>query len=401
MASETVHLEKDGRSASPLAAKVRGFFASDARLEDEAALINLRRMTFSSLIALPVHLSHILMFILKQPGQDPVVASWRAGVIASHAALFVIMASFAVIGSRLGRSGKVNASVKAFQYIASSVIMGAGIVIVGIDQLVTSNITPFMVVCLITGLVFYLHPLKAIAIFSASFVAFSFAMNVQKSPEILLSNKVNGLTTLALALALSMLLWNNYVVTSRQRRQILLQREELEKVNRELSEIAFFDSLTGLPNRRYFDEAVRREHGDAGSAALPTSIIEFDLDLFKDVNDKYGHVVGDAALKALAGFLSPKLRGTDLLCRYGGEEFIILLRDTDIKGAAVFAERLRGALESHIFEIEGHKVRLTASFGVMQLRKGQPLEANFYRKADEALYEAKKAGRNRVSVSAR
>jgi diguanylate cyclase (GGDEF)-like protein len=246
--------------------------------------------------------------------------------------------------------------------------------------------------------VFYLNPVKAFIIFSASYLAFSFAMNVQQSPEVVLSNRVNGLTTVALAFALSMLLWNNFVVTSRQKRQILVQRAELERVNKELSEIAFFDSLTGLPNRRYFDEAVRREHSEA--AEHSSSIIEFDLDFFKDVNDKYGHVVGDAALRALAGFLQPKLRDTDLLCRYGGEEFIILLRDTAISGAATFAERLRSSLEAHVFDIEGNKVKLTASFGVMQLIKGQPLEANFYRKADEALYEAKRAGRNRVSVSA-
>lgn len=400
MSSEDGRIEKDSKPASSLAARLREFFSSDPQLEDETALINLRRITFSSLIALPVHLSHILMFILRQPGHDTVVATWRAGIIASHSAMFVIMASFAIIGSRLRKSGRVDSSVKAFQYITSSVIMAAGIVIVGIDQLVTSNITPFMVVCLITGLVFYLHPAKALVIFSASYLAFSFVMNVQQSQEIILSNRVNGLTTAALAFALSMLLWNNHMVTSRQKRQIMAQRAELEKVNKELSDIAFFDSLTGLPNRRYFDEAVRREHAAAGSVELPTCIIEFDLDLFKDVNDRYGHVVGDAALKALAGFLASRLRDTDLLCRYGGEEFIILLRDTGITGAAAFAERLRSALESHVFDIEGHKVRLTASFGVMQLKKGQPLEANFYRKADEALYEAKKAGRNRVSVSA-
>ena len=399
MSPEDVHLGKDVKPAASLAARARGLFSSDQQLEDDAALINLRRVTFSSLIALPVHLSHILMFILKQPGPDPAVATWRAGIIASHAAMFVIMASFAVIGSRLKKSGRVDASVKAFQYIAACVIMGAGIVIVGIDQLVTSNITPFMVVCLIIGLVFYLHPAKAIAIFSASYVAFSFAMGIQRSPEVLLSNRVNGLTTMALAIALSMLLWNNFMVTSRQKRQIMEQRTELERMNRELSEIAFFDSLTGLPNRRYFDEQVKKEHAQSGSFKLPTSIIEFDLDLFKDVNDRYGHVVGDAALKALAGFLASQLRETDLLCRYGGEEFIILLRDTGISGAAAFAERLRSALETHVFDIEGHNVRLTASFGVMQLRKDQPLEANYYRKADEALYEAKKAGRNRVSVS--
>lgn len=400
MSPEDIHLGKDGKPPESLAQRVRGLFASDPQLEDEATLINLRRITFSSLIALPVHLSHIIMFILKQPGPDTVVATWRAGIIASHAAMFVIMASFLIIGSRLRKSGISGSSVRAFQYITSSAIMAAGIVIVGIDQLVTSNITPFMVVCLIIGLVFYLHPAKALVIFSASYLAFFFAMNVQESPEVLLSNRVNGLTTVALALALSMLLWSNFVLTTRQKRQIMAQRAELERVNRELSEIAFFDSLTGLPNRRYFDEAVHREHADASAAGRPSSIIEFDLDLFKDVNDRYGHVVGDAALKALAVFLQSKLRDTDLLCRYGGEEFIILLRDTPISGAAVFAERLRSSLESHVFDIEGNKVGLTASFGVMQLRKDQPLEANFYRNADEALYDAKRAGRNRVSVSA-
>jgi diguanylate cyclase (GGDEF)-like protein len=168
----------------------------------------------------------------------------------------------------------------------------------------------------------------------------------------------------------------------------------------ELEQLAHTDALTGLANRRQFiasAEAALSRHERYG---YPTSMIMFDLDHFKQINDRYGHEGGDAVLKSIGTGLSSKVRRVDLLARIGGEEFAVLLPEQGQAVANMSAQRLRAAIEAMEVETSSRDViRFTASFGIAQHAKGESLE-EFMHRADVALYGAKSAGRNRVHGAA-
>lgn len=158
---------------------------------------------------------------------------------------------------------------------------------------------------------------------------------------------------------------------------------------------AFSDPLTGLGNRRWLSENAATEIARAKRERGTLSVIAFDLDHFKRVNDEYGHEAGDQVLIAVAEAAKPVLRPYDLLARIGGEEFCALLPGTDQRGAQLIAERLRSAISSiALTDLRGRCV--TASFGVYEAQLPQQRFREMLRRADERLYEAKRAGRNRV-----
>jgi diguanylate cyclase (GGDEF)-like protein len=167
----------------------------------------------------------------------------------------------------------------------------------------------------------------------------------------------------------------------------------------ELRQAAVTDSLTGALNRRGFDEVLRQQTASAKRHGQPLSTIAMDLDHFKDVNDRFGHAAGDAVLKRAASLVMQELRlDTDFLGRVGGEEFMLLCPQTTIEGAAALAERIRARLVGEAFKINGAEARLTASFGIGQLRADHDADRMLI-EADKALYQAKRLGRDRIIVS--
>lgn len=177
-------------------------------------------------------------------------------------------------------------------------------------------------------------------------------------------------------------------------------KERAEKFAAELEKLSSLDGLTGIANRRRFDQMLEREWNRARRAGQPLALIMCDIDYFKQYNDHYGHQAGDACLRQLAQLLENSLRRAgDLAARYGGEEFAILLPNTESPHAAELAERIRERLEQigvpHEASLAGK--RLTASFGVAAMVPGENLAPErLLRMADTALYRAKHAGRNRV-----
>jgi diguanylate cyclase (GGDEF)-like protein/PAS domain S-box-containing protein len=174
----------------------------------------------------------------------------------------------------------------------------------------------------------------------------------------------------------------------------------LEKVRMaaEVQRLAITDALTGLFNRRHFFATAQRELERARRHERPLSVIMLDLDHFKHVNDTYGHAAGDQTLKAVADYCSSHLRGTDVLGRYGGEEFVVLLPETTGPAACEAAERLRRGIEALAVPIAARTVKVTASLGVAALDPTHPTLDNLLDCADQALYEAKSAGRNEIRV---
>jgi diguanylate cyclase (GGDEF)-like protein len=169
---------------------------------------------------------------------------------------------------------------------------------------------------------------------------------------------------------------------------------ELERANAELGRLAHVDSLTGVANRRLFDETLPAEIAHAARHGSALSLVLADIDHFKQVNDMHGHAAGDEVIQAVGRTLRDCARGRDLVARYGGEEFAVLLPQTDLAHAMLFAERVRTTLAQAQLP---RGVRVTASLGVAQLRPGCDA-AELLAASDAALYRAKNAGRDRVEA---
>jgi two-component system cell cycle response regulator len=167
-------------------------------------------------------------------------------------------------------------------------------------------------------------------------------------------------------------------------------------------ELAVTDGLTGLHNRRYFDTHLKLLMDRAAARGRPLSICMTDIDRFKQVNDTYGHDVGDEVLREFANRIRTTVRGADLACRFGGEEFIVVMPDTSAEMAAGVAERLRTIIESLPFAIPqaDGPLKVTASMGIATLRPGGDTAEALLKRADTALYQAKHEGRNRVVAAA-
>ncbi|OWW22455.1 hypothetical protein AYR66_26110 [Noviherbaspirillum denitrificans] len=176
------------------------------------------------------------------------------------------------------------------------------------------------------------------------------------------------------------------------------KHSELQALSEELRAASITDPLTGAYNRRFFFESVPKIVSTANRHHVPLSIVTIDVDHFKRINDMYGHPAGDKVLQALTVLCKESLRESDVFCRFGGEEFIMALPNTDAEAAAQVAERLRVRVSAHAVEIKGMPGGITVSCGVSQYREGeQGIEAAL-RRADDALYVAKNEGRNRVVV---
>ena len=159
--------------------------------------------------------------------------------------------------------------------------------------------------------------------------------------------------------------------------------------------MAHTDPLTQTHNRASFSDSIKREMSLAARNNSSLSLIFFDIDHFKAINDTYGHDCGDTTLAFSAKWIKESLRDSDIIFRYGGEEFVILLSDTDANGAALLAERIRSSIEHHTIAYGMETIKITASLGISTLRKDDSLES-FIKRADEAMYKAKDSGRNRV-----
>jgi polar amino acid transport system substrate-binding protein len=174
-------------------------------------------------------------------------------------------------------------------------------------------------------------------------------------------------------------------------RKLIAQQQILHA---EISRIAAEDSLTGLYNRRKINELIQHEIERSERYQKGFSVIIMDIDYFKRVNDRHGHLAGDELLKMLAQILLDTIRHTDEVGRWGGEEFVVLCPETNNEGASSLADKIRQKIEHSTFNAYGKQ---TASFGIACYQEGDTID-NIISHADEALYMAKNAGRNRVEI---
>ena len=167
-----------------------------------------------------------------------------------------------------------------------------------------------------------------------------------------------------------------------------------KKREAEILRISTHDYLTNKYNRSFFDQRAKEMIQTKERYHHPLSLLMIDLDFFKKVNDIYGHMIGDEVLITVSDAISSILRKTDILARFGGEEFIVLLPETNLENAVVTAEKVRAKVEDTIFS---HNIKITISIGAAEHEEGESLD-DLYRNADNALYTAKESGRNQVAV---
>lgn len=186
---------------------------------------------------------------------------------------------------------------------------------------------------------------------------------------------------------------NQLVLNLAIRKQLEMRNFELDELNQKFRVMAIHDQLTGLYNRHFMVDQIERQRELFVRHGNPCSLVLFDIDFFKLVNDRYGHAVGDDVLVAFSRRIEGQLRQGDALGRYGGEEFMLVLPMTDLNAALQLAERIRAAMADTPLLLEPEPITVTASFGVAQLELGEDADG-WQVRADQALYRAKQRGRN-------
>lgn len=367
-------------------------------ISKEAIHDNMRRLYFMCVIGSLASLAHIVPFLFFTSAEGSGHQVWSTSIVLTHMAMLVV---FILLGlaSRYFRQ-EIRPCVWAYvtQYIAMAFVLSAGVAIASIDQLVTSNITPFLIACIVISLVFTIRPSLAVIYYLVTYVVYYFLIGLlQTDMAVLLSNRVNGITAVTIGIFLSIVLWQANVKNYRQSLFINQQQRELEETNKKLVYLAAYDSMTGLINRGEFERKVEHELLRMQQYGYDSCIVIADIDDFKTINDKYGHPAGDVLLENYARLMEAQLRNIDYLARWGGEEFIILLPNTNLEEGLRVAERLRKVTEEKAFLLAETPVNITTSFGVAKLPHDS--KAPFqqaYERADKALYRAKEKGKNWV-----
>ena len=371
--------------------------------EDAVTRDNLRRLCWVGAIVLPLNLVHVLVF-WGFPPQDkvPHTAQWANALGWAHLAMMLCLGTVVAL-SYAGLKGRLRGEITRFLgYFFLLAGFGFSILVVSIDQWVTTAITPFLTGTLLMSVVLTTRPSRALLIYLFAFALFYWAIGLtQPEPAQLISSRVNGLTAVGMGLVLSFSRWRFVMERMLLTRKLERRQRLLEIKNRELSLLAARDGLTGLLNRSEFMRQAEGELARALRYHRPLCIIVGDLDHFKHINDEYGHPVGDQALRQVGAVLHSAVRGTDIVGRLGGEEFIILLPETQAAIGMQIAEKVRARLEaSSVSTRNGQSVTVTISLGVAVQQPGEDLGLSvLYKAADRALYQAKQHGRNRVELA--
>lgn len=367
---------------------------------DDIVFINLKRIIVLAAIAIPFNVAHIIIFWMGIAGADGLERTWRIGIIISHVLLAISMGVLGLLAYRFRKRATVTNSMRALQYAAVVAMLYFGVSITAVDQLVTTNITPFLVACTIISASMVIRPYYSLPVFAVAFAAFVISLGItQTEQSVLLTNRVNGLTSIGIALCLSFVLWNSTVANILQRRRIISQQKELEEKNRELQFLVYHDPMTNLYNRRKFEELLTVEIAMVRRYGRESSLVMLDIDGFKAINDKYGHPSGDRIVLHIASLLKSSVRETDSVARWGGDEFIVLLPCTSATDGMAAAEKLGSIIRQTPLPFGGELLNVTASFGVTAVScdSENSLEQT-YKDADLALYMAKGRGRDCVAA---
>ncbi|MCD8574636.1 MAG: diguanylate cyclase [Erysipelotrichaceae bacterium] len=369
---------------------------------------NMSRLYYLSLLMIPISVIHIVTFTFFVVPETQEATWWRMGIILLHSLMVAMSSIISFLIFWIDNYERELIRLKfMIQIFSTIVVMVLGVGIAVVDQWITTSISPFIIVSIIIALVVLMHPLVSTIIYIGLFAVFIFTMPLIITDSLILTSTImNGITVVMMAVGLSNIMWYYYTKNEKQKRVIEIQnanleeqKQELEQLNYRLSVLASMDSMTQLLNRREFENQVNAELSVFKDDVLSSSMMIADIDHFKRVNDQYGHPVGDELLKQFSLLLKAVLRDKDLIARWGGEEFVVMLHQANPNEAYKIAERLRRTIESTTFQINQHHIHITVSFGIAPLNTSEeePLYTSYLR-ADKALYQAKESGRNKTII---
>lgn len=378
--------------------RLRSLYRLPPALARPVARENLRRLDWLALLAVPFGLLHIGAFWLNVQGSGARFDSWRQNIIATHLTVAALLTGIGLLAWQARQRAVPPLYGDTLAGLAAAALLAFGLTITFFDQQITSSITPFLLGSVAAALILLLRPWLSLLLYGTAFALFELAMQIaQPDPQMRLSNQMGGLSICGIGVLLSLILWFGHLRNLKQRQRLHRQRMELEEKNRQLEYLAGHDPLTGLLNRRQFDHLVKQELARCERQPLPLSLLMVDLDHFKFINDRYGHPLGDEVIRHTANLLRKHTRNIDSVARLGGEEFLLLLPNSNAQQAANMAEKLRKLLAETPLPMKEGLLYLTASFGIASLCGGvRGTYEGLYATADQALYRAKASGRNRV-----
>ncbi|MFO7814202.1 MAG: GGDEF domain-containing protein [Halanaerobiales bacterium] len=308
-----------------------------------------------------------------------------------------IMIIFAVISIYFYYNKPLEIKIYHNIYVKGIGIIGITIVLIRVvissGQIIR---LPTVYIALIYGLavIFYYGYLESLFIYLYGIILLYFVASMY-NPTLLERTIISdALSNNMIAWIASMVIYRKFINEFINQKMIEEKNKKLNKINIKLKEISDQDKLTGIYNRRKLDDILKDIHNESQRYNNDFSIILLDLDHFKEVNDNYGHQTGDEVLKEVSSLLLDKIRKVDYCGRWGGEEFLIILPETDLDSAVILAERLRGEIEDYEFTKVGN---ITSSFGVASYLENKDIR-EIIKAADDALYKAKEEGRNRVET---
>lgn len=273
------------------------------------------------------------------------------------------------------------------QYIYFYVILSWGSIFNVLMYIKEEDITIYSVIILLISALFIIRPLISRIMYSINFILFSVLIYINVSESLVFNQllfKSFIITVIAIVISNS-----NYAV----RKKLNDSQNDLIILNKKLKDQALRDSLTKLYNNGYLFDFLEKAIGNKVHCGSNFSFLMIDIDNFKLINDKYGHLFGDQVIKNVASKLEALTRDTDVVCRYGGEEFVVILCHADLETASQIAERIRLEIERDKVE---NKVAVTVSIGVAFYKNQEALD--LIKEADDKLYVAKNSGKNKVVV---
>ena len=372
----------------------------NATVQGEATLESLRRFRVFSVVVVLVNIAYMVEFWWRSAAQDsPARVAWANAIGWTHCVMAVFTVVLGLLIHRLlRRNTRSSAAALALQLLCVGVSLSFAIGLSVADQMVSANTTNFAMTSLLVGMLFLMRPIMSLAMLGGAYMVLYFAMALtQPDINLLGMARSHAFGAVLVSFVASCVVWYQYAASVLLRREIVRSHHALASKQTELEFLATHDALTGLHNRREFMRLAEMEMARIARVPADVCLVMVDLDFFKRVNDQHGHPAGDEVLRQFAGILKSGARATDVVARLGGEEFIILLRNTPEKGAVAVAEKIRSALGSAPLQILGTPMVVTASFGVSHLPLGDSGTIDgLYVAADHAVYVAKKNGRDRV-----
>jgi diguanylate cyclase (GGDEF)-like protein len=379
--------------------RLRAWTRAAEAFAESADRANLPRLRLFGLTVALLNAVHVVWVLGAYQGDttDAHVSRWREGLVVAHAAMGFAMLTGAALAYATHRRQWAAPWPRVLSVGMTLTGLCFASAIAVVDQWVTPNITPFLLSTVVAAFLVHVRPRDAAVLHLLNASVFAAALGLTQSDAgLLASNRLNAMGVSLAAWGLSVAHWRSYIMIASHQRALAAAHQVLEERNVMLDALARNDGLTGLLNRRTIIEKATDQLARAKRSAAPTAVLLVDIDHFKSINDNHGHPTGDAALQRVAKVLRDHLRVTDELGRFGGEEFLVVLPNTDAHGARVVADKVRRSVEQDA-PSDGAVVSLTVSIGGAT-SEGLPA-ATFdalYAAADQALYAAKAAGRNQV-----